>query len=118
MVKVVVKTKTVRILDAEEVSALTRLLFAMPTGPPKLIGVMTLCARETTSAKVENALAVLAVETTAAKTGRKIRQTDVPTSLATMVKTNARVIWSALDGQVVITLVILLTQRRSLSQDF
>ena len=91
MVKVVVKTKTVKILGVEEVSALTRLHIAMPTGPPKLIGVMTLCATETTNAKVENALAVLAVETTAVKTGRKIRQTDVPTSLATQTKMSARV---------------------------
>ena len=55
MVKLVVETKTAKALDAEEVSALTRLLIARQTGCPKLIGVMASCVRETTNAKVESA---------------------------------------------------------------
>ena len=61
---------------------------------------------------------MLAVETTAVKTGGKLKQTDAPTSLATRTKMSAKVIWSALDFKVVITPVILLTQRQSLSQAF
>ena len=44
MVKAALMTETVKILNAEEVSALTRLLFAMPTGSPKKIDVMASCA--------------------------------------------------------------------------
>ena len=117
MVKVVVRTKTVRILDAEEVSVLTRLLFAMPTGPPKLIGVMKCRATETTSANLESALAVLAVQITVAKIGGRLKQTDVPTSLATKEKINAEVTWSARDSQV-FTLACFLILKRSLSQAF
>ena len=58
MVKLVVVTENAKVLNAEEVSALTRLLSAMATGSLKLIGVMASCAREMTSAKVENALVV------------------------------------------------------------
>ena len=53
---------------------------------------MTCLVIGTDNAKVESALDVLAVRTAIANTGGKLKQTDVPTSLATMVMTNARVI--------------------------
>ena len=110
-------TKTVEKLNAEEASALTRLHIAMLTGSPRLTGVMKCRATETTSANLESALAVLAVQTTAAKIGGRLKQTDVPTSLATKEKINAEVTWSARDSQV-FTLACFLILKRSLSQAF
>ena len=59
---------------------------------------------------------MLAVETTAVKTGGKLKQTDVPTSLATQTKMSARVTWSAKASQV-FTLVNSLILKRSVFQD-
>ena len=55
--------------------------------------------RETISAKVGPALAELAVQTAAVRIGGKLRLTDVPNSLATGIRTNAEVTWSAEDGK-------------------
>ena len=96
MVSAAVPTLTVRTLCAEEASAPIRLQFAALLGPESLTGVTTCSARATINAKAEYAQMVRAViQAITAVSGGKIRQTGVPTFLATKVKTNVEVTWSA-----------------------
>ena len=62
----------------------------MLIGSLRQTGVTICPVKEMINAKLDPALAVHAVKTTAAKTGGIHKQTDVPTSHATMVKINAR----------------------------
>ena len=97
MVSVAVSTVTVKTLGAEEASALTRLQFAALLGLESLTGVTTCSVRAMINAKAAFAIMVHAViqAITVVSGGKIIRQTGVPTFLATKVKTNAEVTWNA-----------------------
>ena len=96
MVSAAVSTVTVKTLGAEEASARTRLQFAALLGPESLTGVTICNVKATINAKAEFAQMVHAViQAITVVSGGQIRQTGVPTFLATKVKTNAKVTWSA-----------------------
>ena len=69
----------------------------MPIGSLRQTGVMICAVKETTNAKLDPALDKLAAQTAIAKSIGKLRQRDVPFSLAVTTSIHALMAWLARD---------------------